>query len=70
MKLSASCDKCGRIAEADYGADPRIFDTADTNGTKTRHTVRIHCPACGDHERPPHCQPELNDTTVLELLIL
>ena len=70
MKLSAICDGCGRIIDADYGADPHIFDTDDTDRTNTRRIVRIHCPACGDHERPPHCQSDLNDATVLELLVL
>jgi hypothetical protein len=70
MKLSAICHTCGRITDADYGADPHIFDTADTLRTNTRRIVRIHCSSCGDHERPPHCQPDLKDTAVLQLLVL
>jgi hypothetical protein len=70
MKLSAICHKCGRITEADYGADPHIFDTSDTDGTNTRRIVKVHCQACGDHERPPHCQPDLKDVAVLGLLVL
>ena len=70
MNLSAICHKCGNIAAADYGADLRIFDTADTGRTKTRRIVMIHCPACGDHERLPHCQSDLTDTGILRLLVL
>jgi hypothetical protein len=70
MKLSAICHRCGNIADADYGSDPHIFDTADTLSTKTPRIVRIHCPVCGEHNRSPHCHPDLNDAALLRLLVL
>ena len=70
MKISAICDKCGDIAEADYGGHWHRIDTTDTHRIEPQRVITIHCPACGAYERTPHCQPDLVDAKLLRLLIL
>jgi hypothetical protein len=69
MKIAAICHKCGDIADADYGHWHKI-DATDTHGTDLRRVVTVNCQACGTYDRPPHCQPELVDAKLLNLLVL
>jgi hypothetical protein len=70
MKISAICHKCGDIADADYGMYWRKIDAIDTHGTQPRRVVTVHCRACGTYDRSPHCQPDLVDAKLLNMLVL
>ena len=70
MKISAICEKCGDISDAEYGATRHNFDTTDTHGTEPKRIVTVHCRACGTYERPPHCHVDRVDTALLRFLVL
>jgi RNase P subunit RPR2 len=70
MNVSAICEKCGDIAEAEYAALRHNVDTTDTHGTSVLRIVTVHCRACGTYQRPPHCQVDRVDSAMLRLLIL
>jgi hypothetical protein len=69
MKTSAICNKCGNLADAEYGSFA-FNDTTDTHEHDRKRVVRIHCTSCGQSERSPQCQLELLDAKLVRMLVL
>ena len=70
MNVSAVCEKCGDIADAELGEFRHNLDTTVTHGSSLRQMVTIHCRSCGTYERAPHCQVDRVDTAMLRFLVL
>jgi uncharacterized Zn finger protein len=70
MNVSAICEKCGDIADAEYAVLRHNVDTTDTHGTSVRRILTVHCRACGTYQRPPHCHVDRVDSAMLRLLVL